>query len=282
MTILVFGSTGQVARELAHFSRNICLEKSRADLTSPTACSEIICQLRPKAVINAAAYTDVDKAEKNEARALLINGDAPTAMANTCAKLGIPFVHISTDYVFDGKGKHSRMPDEPTAPLGAYGRSKLRGEKGIQQAGGIYVILRTSWVFSEQGTNFVKAILTLAETQKELRVVSDQFGGPTPAKDIAIACQKIATDLILGRGKSGTYHFSGEPDLSWAEFAREILWQTGKTVSVKSITSAEYQTLGKRPKNSRIDCTSLYDTFGIVRSDWKVGLRYVIDKLGSS
>jgi dTDP-4-dehydrorhamnose reductase len=185
MKTLVFGKSGQVATELARQSDVIALARDAADLSDPAACAAAIRAHAPEAVINAAAYTAVDKAEEEEDLATTINGAAPTAMAKTCAELGIPFVHISTDYVFDGSGDMARTTDAPTAPLGAYGRSKLAGEVGVTGAGGAFAILRTSWVVSAHGSNFVKTMLRVGPARGQLRVVDDQIGGPTPAADIA-------------------------------------------------------------------------------------------------
>ena len=215
MTILVFGNTGQVAQELAGFADVICLDRSQADLERPESCAAAIRTASPKAVINAAAYTAVDRAEDEEALATIINGDAPTKMALECAEMGIPLVSISTDYVFDGSGDAPWKPDDPTGPLGAYGRSKLAGEQGIAPAGGIYAILRTSWVVSAHGNNFVKTMQRLGGERDQVSVVADQIGGPTPARDIARACMIVAQQLIEDADKTGIYHFSGAPDVSW-------------------------------------------------------------------
>ena len=181
MAILVFGTSGQVATELRGLAPVTALSRAQADLTYPAACAAAIHAHRPRAVINAAAYTAVDRAESEEALATIINADAPAAMARACSDLGIPFVHISTDYVFAGVGDRPLHPDAPTAPLGAYGRSKCLGEEGVRAAGGVHTILRTSWVVSAYGQNFVKTMLRLGAARDHLTVVADQIGGPTPA-----------------------------------------------------------------------------------------------------
>ena len=163
--ILVFSKTGQVARELQQLRAVMALGREEADLNDPQACSDAIRHHSPNAVINAAAYTAVDQAEDEEAIATVINGDAPSAMARACAELGIPFVHISTDYVFEGTGQAPWQPQDQTAPQNAYGRSKLAGETGIADSGGTYAILRTSWVVSAHGANFIKTMLRLSETR---------------------------------------------------------------------------------------------------------------------
>ncbi|MEJ2030169.1 MAG: dTDP-4-dehydrorhamnose reductase [Maritimibacter sp.] len=278
--ILVFGKSGQVATELQRLLPDaVFLGRDAADLSDPDACAAAIVAHRPEAVINAAAYTAVDKAEEEEALATRVNGEAPGTMARACAAQGIPFVHISTDYVFNGAGDAPFAPDHPTAPLGAYGRSKLAGEEAVQAAGGTYAILRTSWVFSAHGANFVKTMLRLSETRDALNVVADQIGGPTPARAIAEACVTISDQLRADPAKSGTYHFSGAPDVSWAEFARAIFAISGRDVSVSDIPASDYPTPAKRPANSRMDCTATQTAFGIARPDWAAGLSDVLKDL---
>lgn len=279
--ILVFGQTGQVAQELQRLAPDaLFLGRNRVDLRDPDAAAQAIRQAKPEAVVNAAAYTAVDKAEEEESLAQAINGDAPGAMAATCRDLGIPLVHISTDYVFDGTGEAPFKPSDPTGPLGAYGRTKLAGEEAIRAAGGPFAILRTSWVFSAHGGNFVKTMLRLSDSRDHLTIVADQIGGPTPAKAIAEACLKIAQELQRAPEKSGVYHFAGEPDISWAGFAREIFAQAGRAVTVEDISSAAYPTPAKRPLNSRLDCSDLA-VFGLQRPDWRSGLTEVLTELGA-
>lgn len=277
--ILVFGKTGQVATELQQLGDLIALDRSDVDLSDPQACADAIRHHAPKAVINAAAYTVVDKAEDEEALATVINGDAPTAMAKICAELGIPIVHISTDYVFEGTGGAPWKPDDPTAPQNAYGRSKLAGETGIRASGAVHAILRTSWVVSAHGKNFMKTMLRLSETRDALDVVADQIGGPTPAHDIAGACLQIVEQLLQDPSKSGTYHFSGAPDVSWASFSKEIFIQAGQSVTVTPISTVDYPTLAARPLNSRMDCNATAQAFGIPRPDWRDGLNTILREL---
>ena len=277
--ILVFGKTGQVATELQRLSAVMVLGRDDVDLSDPAVCAAAIREHAPKAVINAAAYTAVDRAEDEEDLATVINGDAPTAMAKACAEFGIPLVHISTDYVFNGRGNTPYRPEDATEPQNAYGRSKLAGETGIRESGAVYAILRTSWVVSAHGANFVKTMLRLSETRDALNVVADQIGGPTPACDIASACLQITNQLIQDTTKSGTYHFSGAPDLSWAKFATEIFAQVGRTVTVTPISTAECPTPAKRPLNSRIDCHSTEQVFGIKRPNWQDGLKKILKDL---
>ena len=276
---LVFGSTGQVATELARLARVTTLSRAEADLSNPEACAAAIRARQPEAVINAAAWTAVDAAETDEETARVVNGVAPGAMAQACAELGIPFLHVSTDYVFDGSGIRPWCEDNATAPLGAYGRSKLAGEQAVAEAGGCHAILRTSWVFSAHGANFVKTMLRLAARRNAIDVVDDQVGGPTPAADIAAALLQMARQMTAGQGGTGLYHFSGVPWVSWAEFAREIFAQAGRDVVVTGISSTEYLTPAARPLNSRLDGTRLARDFGIRPPDWKTGLSQVLKEL---
>ena len=277
--ILVFGKTGQVANEFQSLLDVVALGREEADLSNPTACADAIRAYSPRVVINAAAYTAVDRAEGEEALATVINGAAPAAMARACADLGIPFVHISTDYVFDGFGNTPWPTTTPTAPQNAYGRSKLAGENGIRASGATYAIVRTSWVVSAHGANFVKTMLHLSETRDALTIVADQIGGPTPARDIAAACLQIAEQLQADPTKSGTYHFSGAPDVSWAELAIEIFKQVDRSVAVTAIPTLEYPTPANRPLNSRLDCSVTKQVFSIPRPDWRKGLQQILEEL---
>ena len=283
MTKLIFGKTGQVATELSRLAPDaVFLGRDQADLTNPAACVDPIRTHAPNVVINAAAYTAVDRAEEEEDLAHQVNAIAPAAMAHACAELSIPFVHISTDYVFDGGGTDPRSVSDPVAPQNAYGRSKLAGEQAIAQAGGTFAILRTSWVFSAHGANFVKTMLRLSESRDALNIVDDQIGGPTAAADIAAACLTIADKLQADSTAAGIYHFSGAPDASWKDFAEAIFELAGRQVSVSGIATADYPTPAARPLNSRLDCTETETVFGIKRPDWRAGLEAVLTDLGVS
>ncbi|WP_424990473.1 dTDP-4-dehydrorhamnose reductase [Fluviibacterium sp. S390] len=282
MKILVFGRNGQVARELQRRAGGVELEvygSDEADFRDTAACVARVQTTDADAVINAAAYTAVDKAEEEEPLATLINGDTPAALAKVCAERGLPFVQISTDYVFDGSGEYPWSVDSPSGPLGAYGRSKLAGEMGVRQAGGNYVILRTSWVVSAHGRNFVKTMLKLGAERDRLTIVADQVGGPTSAADIADACLEIARQLKADPEKYGTYHFSGGPDVSWADFAREIFRQADLNCEVADIPSSDFPTPAKRPFNSRMDNSLTESIFGISRPDWRVSLAAILSDI---
>ncbi|MFD1344662.1 dTDP-4-dehydrorhamnose reductase [Litorisediminicola beolgyonensis] len=284
MKLLVFGKSGQVARELAIVSqRNMgvfsFLDRHLADFSFPDPCAKHVLETDADVVINAAAWTAVDAAESDEAAAHVVNAETPGALARACAARDLPFLHISTDYVFDGSGDRPWREDDPVAPRNAYGRTKLAGEEAVRAAGGRHLILRTSWVVSAHGANFVKTMLRLSETRDALSVVDDQVGGPTPARAIAEALVEAAGAMVAGQG-GGTYHFAGQPPVSWAGFATEIFAQSGREVAVTGIPTAEYPTPAERPLNSRLDCAKLRADFGISPPDWTAGLNEILQELG--
>jgi dTDP-4-dehydrorhamnose reductase len=283
MKVLVFGKTGQVGQELQRRAGDVELEirgQEDADFTDPASCVAFVEATDADAVINAVAYTAVDKAEEQEDLALQVNGTTAGAIARAAAARGLPLVHISTDYVFYGAGETPFATDHPTGPLGAYGRTKLVGEEAVRAAGGVHAIMRTSWVASAHGNNFVKTMLRLGAERDRLTIVADQIGGPTCAAAIADICLSVTAQLVDDPSKSGTYHMSGGPDVSWADFAREIFHQSGTLCDVADIPSSDYPTPAVRPLNSRMDNTSTETTFGIARSDWRTGLRDILADLG--
>ena len=282
--VLVFGKTGQVARELARLCPSdimaTFLGRGQVNLANPRLCGDVIGRLQPDAVINAAAWTKVDLAERHEPDALVINGDAPGAMAAVCARHSIPFLHLSTDYVFDGAGNKPFRPDDGTAPLNAYGRTKLAGETAVLAAGGRHLILRTSWIVSSHGTNFVKTMLRLGHERPSLNVVADQVGAPTPAASLAAALWHAALCMAKG-APGGIHHFAGRPNISWADFARTIFSTAGVACEVCDIATSDYPTLAQRPLNSRLDCSSFCSAFGLPRPDWREGLTTILKDLGA-
>ena len=282
MKVLVFGKTGQVAMELQRQADVTALDRSQADLSDPEACTKIIQQTDADVIINAAAYTAVDAAETDEDVARVINAAAPAAMARAAAARGLPFLHISTDYVFDGSGTQAWGVKDATAPINAYGRTKLLGEQGVAAAGGCYAILRTSWVFSAHGANFVKTMLRLGRERDALNIVNDQIGGPTAVADIATTLLTMAAALHDGKAQSGVYQYSGAPDVSWEDFAKEIFAQAGISVKVSGIPSSAYPTPAIRPLNSRLDCSCTESMFGIAQSDWRISLTDVLRDLGET
>lgn len=278
--LLVFGKTGQLAREIARIAPHASFAgRDEADLTRPKDCAALIRAAQPAAVINAAAYTAVDKAESDEPTARLVNADAPGAMAQSCAELGIPFLHVSTDYVFDGTGDTPRAEDAATGPIGVYGQTKLDGERAVAAAGGQFAILRTSWVFSAHGHNFVRTMRRLGAERDRLSIVDDQIGGPTAAADIAAAALAMIAAMIAEPQKGGVYHFAGQPDTSWAGFAQEIFALSGLSPEVTGIPTADYPTPARRPLNSRLHCAAIAQDFGIERPDWRLSLDRVIKEL---
>ena len=282
MKALVFGKSGQVAMELQRQADVTALDRSQADLSDPEACAKIIQQTDADVIINAAAYTAVDAAETDEVTARVVNADAPTAMARAAAARGLPFLHISSDYVFDGSGTQAWGVKGATAPINAYGRTKLLGEQGVAATGGLYAVLRTSWVFSAHGANFVKTMLRLGKERDALNIVNDQIGGPTAASDIATTLLAMAAALHDGKTQSGIYQYSGAPDVSWEDFSKEIFAQAGINVDVSGIPSSAYPTPAKRPLNSRLDCICTENMFDILRPDWRVSLADVLHELGET
>jgi len=282
--VLVFGGTGQVGQELQRRAGGVTLEvrgRDEADFTAPATCAGFVEATDADAVINAVAYTAVDRAEEEEALALKINATTPGLIARTAAARGLPLVYISTDYVFDGAGEAPFPPDHPTGPLNAYGRTKLAGEEAVRAASGAHAILRTSWVVSSHGANFVKTMLRLGAERDRLSIVADQIGGPTPAADIADLCLAAARQLVADPVRTGAYHVSGAPDVSWADFAREIFAQAELNCEVAEIPTADYPTPARRPLNSRLDNSATGAVFGLGRPDWRVGLRTILDDLGA-
>lgn len=285
MRILVFGETGQVARELVREAETrgialVTLSRERADLAHPEACAAAVAATDADAVINAAAYTGVDRAETEPALARTVNADAPAAMARSCAARALPFLHVSSDYVFDGMPGRAWRENDLAAPLGAYGRSKLAGERAVAAAGGRHAILRTSWVFSAHGANFVKTMLRVGAERDQLRVVDDQIGGPTPARAIAAALLTMAETLAAGEGATGVFHFAGTPAVSWAEFAETIFeMRGGNSPRIERIPTSEYPLPAVRPFNSVLDCSRIRDAYGIEAPDWRAGLADVLEEL---
>ena len=282
MNVLVFGHTGQGARELARFATDLTFSfnfmgRKDADLLYPHQCEEIILSKKPDAVINAAAWTSVDEAETFEKEASIINGESPGAMAHACKKLSIPFLHISSDYVFDGSGETPWLPNDLVSPLSAYGRSKLLGEKLIIESGAYSMIMRTSWVFSSHGSNFVKTMLRLGKENENINVVSDQIGGPTSAISIAKSILVLIDRLLKGKA-GGIIHFSGAPDVSWAEFAKSIMNNADLQCQITSIKTQDHPTAAPRPLNSRMSDPEL-NSHGIYRPDWVKDLKVVLNEL---
>lgn len=289
MRLLLLGGTGQVGREFrAHLPPGIdCIAPSRAelDLTDADSITRIISAGSWSAVVNAAGYTDVDRAESEPTLAFAINTDAPARLAAETGRRGIPLIHISTDYVFDGRKGASYVESDATGPLNAYGRSKLAGELGIRAATSRHVIIRTSWVYSPTGKNFVRTILRLAAERERLTIVADQRGCPTAARDIAKASLDVALRCAAepDRAPYGLYHFAGAGEATWFEFACAIIEMADgwlpRQPQVVPIKTADYPTKALRPADTRLDCAAMARVFGITARPWREALTATLDCL---
>lgn len=286
--ILVTGRDGQVARSLAErvaAHELVFAARPALDLTDFASIDRTIRDARPELVISAAAYTAVDKAETEPKLAMRVNGEAPGVIARAAAAVGAPIIHLSTDYVFDGSLDRPWREGDPVAPLGVYGASKLAGEEAVRGSGAAFAIVRTAWVYSPFGTNFVKTMLRLAESREMLNVVDDQVGCPTSALDIADALVTIADAWRQDpdRGANAVYHLSGSGETDWADFARAIFAKSavhgGPTAQVNGIPTSGYPTRAVRPANSRLDCTRFAETFGYRAPEWRASLAPVVKRL---
>lgn len=290
MKILVTGSQGQVghclSQQLSAKEWTVkTLAREQLDISDSTAVDKMVKEFAPDIIINAAAYTAVDKAETDAEAAFRINRDGPQNLAKAAHAINAVILHISTDYVFAGDASEAYQESAETAPQGVYGKSKLEGEVAVAQANPKHIILRTAWVFCEHGNNFVKTMIRLGAQRDALGIVADQVGGPTYAQDIAAALIKIAEQYNQQKDIPwGIYHFSGAPHVSWYEFARYIFNEVKRAdlyekpiPDIKPIATADYPTPAKRPANSRLDCTKIHDAFGINPSDWRVALKNIQD-----
>lgn len=291
MKILITGAKGQVGKELTFIANKkgfdvIAAGRADLDITEAQNVEEYISQCQPDIVINAAAHTAVDKAETEQDLAYAINRDGAENIALACSKLSIPLLHISTDYVFNGNQSDPYSENDTVSPLGVYGASKWQGEEAIRKNLDSHIILRVAWVFGAQGNNFVKTMLRLGKDRDELNVVADQFGGPSPAKNISKTLINLAEQYKNNKTLTwGTYHYCGEPKTTWYDFATEIFTKAfeqgllDKKVKVNPITTKEYPTPAKRPSNSMLDCTKIKTTFGIDMPEWKEALKQVLIEL---
>jgi dTDP-4-dehydrorhamnose reductase len=299
MKILLFGGNGQVGSELRRSlgplgdvvatTRSGTLEDGtaceRADFDAPESLAALIERVAPEIVVNAAAHTAVDRAESEPDVAFRANAQAPQAIAEACAHRGIRLVHYSTDYVFDGRGTRPYREDDPTAPAGVYGASKLAGEEAIRASGAPHLILRTAWVYAAHGRNFLRTMLHLAGERDELRVVADQIGTPTPATLIADATARV---LAQPATRSGTWHLTATGATSWHGFAEAIMQGAhargliARIPRVLPIATADYPTPAARPAYSVLDCSALQRDFGIALPDWQEGLSRTLDELAGS
>jgi len=283
--ILLLGGSGQVGHEIINACAKmgvsyIAPSGTELNITDSKMLKRTLEHSLPlDFVVNASAYTAVDKAESDRETAFMVNATAPGVLANLCADLDIPLLHISTDYVFDGSATLPYTEHSATGPLGVYGESKLEGDRHVQQNCPHSIVLRTAWVFSEYGANFVKTMLRLGRTRSELNVVSDQFGCPTEASYIASAIMTIIRSVLAGNTNSwGLYNFTGSGHTDWASFAMAIFNQAQRIdpdypiVQVNAISTAEYPTAASRPAYTVLDCTKIMQVFGVVPEDWRAML----------
>ena len=289
LNVLIAGRGGQVARALAasvpEGVNAVCLGRPEMDITDSASIARAMDEVAPDIVINAAAYTAVDQAESEPETARAVNAVAAGALAEAAAARGAPILHLSTDYVFNGEKPEPYVESDPVAPLGAYGRSKLEGERAVAAGNPQAVILRTAWVYSPWGKNFAKTMLRVGETREELAVVHDQRGNPTSAAAIAAGLWSIAQGY--GREAAtlvpGVFHMTAQGEASWAEFAEEIFAVSaaagGPGARIKRITTAEYPTPTQRPANSRLDCSALAAAYGITLPHWRDSTRSVVEEL---
>lgn len=287
MRVLVTGRQGQVATALGERldAELIWAARPHFDLADPASIERFVAQAAPDLIVSAAAYTAVDKAEDEPELAMTINGEAPGLLARAAARRGAPIVHLSTDYVFDGSGQRPWREDDPVGPLGVYGATKLAGERAIAAEGAPYAILRTAWVYSSFGANFVKTMLRLAESRDRITVVDDQIGCPTSALDIADAIAAVVRKWQAEGpdGTQGIYHIAGSGSASWADLAREVFRLSrergGPFAEVEGIPTAQYPTRATRPANSRLDCAHFESAFGFAFPAWQASLAEVIARL---
>ncbi|WP_017939262.1 dTDP-4-dehydrorhamnose reductase [Zestomonas thermotolerans] len=290
MRVLITGARGQVGHELLRRAPSgfevMGLGSSELDIGDAGSVESTLRQLRPRLIINAAAYTAVDKAESEPGQAYRVNRDGVANLARAAAEIGAPILHISTDYVFAGDAQQPYLETDPTAPSGVYGASKLAGEQVLAEIHPRHLVLRTSWVFGAHGNNFVKTMLRLGRERDKLGVVADQHGGPTPADSIADALWQLASSYrSQGNLQWGIYHFSGAPACSWHDFAVEIFRQAGqmglleRLPRVDAISTSDYPTPARRPAWSVLSCSRLEADHGIGQPDWREGLRRVLEEL---
>ena len=286
--LLIFGTSGQVARELSERAGEAGFDirtagRDEADFTKPDSVAQLADAARADAVINAVAYTAVDQAESDEDTAHLVNAETPGRLAEVCARRNLPLVHISTDYVFDGNKPGAYLETDPTGPATAYGRTKLAGEQAVAAAGGSHLIVRTAWVYSAHGKNFVKTMLRLGAERDELNVVADQTGCPTHAGDLAEGLLIAVRAQLDGKARSGIYNLSGQGSTSWAGFADAIFERAARTwgrrPAVHPIPSSAYPVPAPRPKNSVLDCSRFAASFGYSCPSWADSLDRVMDEL---
>jgi dTDP-4-dehydrorhamnose reductase len=297
MRLVVTGANGQIGwelgRSLAALGEVVALDRRQCDLSRPDQLPTLIAGLKPDVIVNAAAYTAVDDAEREENLATIVNGTAVAVIAQAAHRGGALLVHYSTDYVFDGLKDSPYAEEDPPHPLNAYGRSKLKGEIAVQQVGGSYLILRTSWVYGARGRNFLRTMLRLLREREELRIVADQIGGPTPAAQIArataVAIAQAMRERADGQFESGLFHLTASGATSWHGFAAAILegamdrglFQPSRAPRLVPIASEDYPLPAARPKNSQLAGVRLKRRFGIALPCWKEGLSLCLEEISA-
>lgn len=292
--LLLFGAEGQVGwelqRSLSILGPLLPLTRSEVDLSDPTAVRTAIRAAGPAAIVNAGAYTAVDRAESDVEMAMAVNGQAPAVMAVEARAAGVPLVHFSTDYVYDGDKAEPYAEGDQPAPRSVYGRSKLAGDEAIMASGAEHLILRTSWVFAARGHNFLKTILRLAGERDDLRIVADQVGAPTSAELLADVVAQILPHLLAGRAPGGLYHCTAAGETSWFGYARLIVAEAlalgiplaATPEGIAAITTGEYPQPARRPASSRLDCRHLERDFGIGLPPWQFHVKRTLRELSVS
>lgn len=295
LNFLLFGCNGQVGGELQKtlpslgnvVALDVDSTEHCGDFTKPDAIAETIRSIRPDVIVNAAAYTAVDKAESEPELAFLVNAQTPGILAQEAEKLGAWLIHYSTDYVFDGSGGEAWKETDAPNPLNVYGASKLQGERNIAASCSKYIILRTSWVYAAKGGNFAKTMLRLAQERESLSVVDDQIGAPTGARLLARLTADVIPKAMQNPGLSGLYHAVAAGETSWYGYARFVIGgarQRGVAIKVRDenvrpVTSSQFPTPAKRPANSRLDTSKLEQAFGIKLPDWQTGVAEMLDDI---
>jgi len=280
-TLLVFGGEGQVGRAIGSLLppaswRVVAASRALADITEAAEVNRLVSQVEPDVIVNAAAFTAVDDAEATPERAVLVNAEGAAIVADAALQVGAPIIHLSTDYVFDGRSTRPWIETDRVGPLSVYGLSKEAGEQAVRRVHSGHVILRTSWVFGYHGKNFVRTMLRLGAERPQLRIVADQHGCPTPASDLAIAIWRIALQTV-------TYHFAGHGATTWFDFAGRIFTEAKRhglpAPQLEPIASAAYPTPASRPAYSVLDCAKIGAVFGIVPPSWHGGLSLCVADL---
>lgn len=291
MTLLILGADGQVGSEICRAARKknqeiIALNRQKLDITDLQKVIDTIIQIKPSVVVNAAAYTLVDKAETESEKAFAVNHQGPKILAEVCVAYDIPLIHLSTDYVFNGKKTSAYNEQDSVDPIGVYAASKWLGEQAVRGGLPKHIILRVSWVFGSVGNNFVKTILRLAKEREELKIVADQHGCPTYAADIADAVLQVIEKIKNATTPVawGTYHYVGQSATTWFDFAVKIISlakqnQELKVKHILPITTADYPTLAVRPANSELNCQKIREAFAVKQQEWKIGLEKMIAEM---